>query len=124
MNKKVNYTKVVLDNLPENNPFKSKTLDQALSAWWVTGRTSDSLRLSEEGYQVFTYSDIAHYDFDYELEKANFPAATLKLGKKIKCPFYIGFHNRFYKSAYIRVYDSKVAMLITLYGTIKDYLNI
>lgn len=96
--------------------------------WWTTGRSSEGLRLSEEGKMAFDLAQIEHFDYSLFHEKIKkgdiaMGAFTVNLGKKIKCPFYIGLKTNQAKSAYIRIYDSKVAMMITLYGSFYEYFN-
>ena len=45
--------------------------------------------------------------------------------RKIDCPYFIGLNkNELGKSEpFIRLYDSKIAMLITLYGNIFEYMD-
>ena len=45
--------------------------------------------------------------------------------KKIKCPYYFGVNKNDMKEkeAYIRLYDSKIAMMVQLYGDIHSYLE-
>ena len=48
----------------------------------------------------------------------------LELNKKIKCPYYIVVKQEGKDSQpYIRLYDSKIAMLVELYGDMVSYLN-
>jgi hypothetical protein len=46
------------------------------------------------------------------------------LNKKIHCPYYVGVRldEKKKRHPYIRVYDHKIAMLMTLYGSINSYL--
>jgi hypothetical protein len=47
----------------------------------------------------------------------------MELNKKIKCPYYIGVSQKEKtKSFYIRIFDSKIAMMLGLYGNLQDYL--
>ena len=42
----------------------------------------------------------------------------------MKCPYYIGLNIKNNKKApFIRIYDNKIAMLVTLYGEIQNYLD-
>ena len=98
--------------------------------WWATGRTGTGLRLTEDGMEAFTLADIEHFDFPVfadkkfkGLKKEDLKKFTLNLGKKLKCPWYIGLKNQQAQSAYIRIYDSKIAMMITLYGSFLEYLE-
>jgi len=98
--------------------------------WWATGRTGTGLRLTEDGMEAFTKADLEYFDFPvfvndkYKgIKKEDLKKFTLNLGKKLKCPWYIGLKNQQAKSAYIRIYDSKIAMMITLYGGFLDYIE-
>ena len=47
-----------------------------------------------------------------------------ELNKKIKCPYYMGVNKDGKKSfPYIRFYDSKIAMMVSLYGNVNEYLD-
>jgi hypothetical protein len=43
--------------------------------------------------------------------------------QKIECPFYIDLKKKPFASQYIRLYDSKVAMMIGLYGSFLEYVK-
>lgn len=132
--RKEKITNIILDQLPNSSTFKTIPAEKTLMRWWVTGRTSNNLRLTDEGKQAFDLAEIEFYDFplftDQQLkdikakQKTIFEGSkfTVKL-KKVDCPFYIGMRTNQTKSAYIRVYDSKTAMLIGLYGSFTDYLE-
>lgn len=123
MKSKKKLTKIIYDNLPDDNLYKLIPIEKLVFRWWWTGRSTEGLRLSEEGMTVFSQLDIEYFDFDFPLSAEAHVFIGVTLGKKISCPYYIGFKNRLYKSAYIRIYDSKIAMLITLYGGLKDYIE-
>ena len=99
--------------------------------WWQGGRSSSSLRLSEEGFNAFTKAKIAYYEFPLFSNKTdisgilNNPSSyILSLSKKIKCPFYIMKLRKDAKTEpTIRIYDDKIAMLMTLYGSLQEYLD-
>jgi hypothetical protein len=120
---KLAITKAIYDNLPDDNPYKEVPIEKLVFRWWWTRRSTEGLRLNEEGMTVFSLLDLEYFDFDFPLSAEAHPYIGVTLGKKISCPYFIGFKNRLYKSAYIRIYDSKIAMLITLYGGVKDYLE-
>ena len=123
-NKKDLITSVIYNNLPESSTSKSLSLAKCQSVWWATRRTTDCLRLSDEGEQAFFNAEIEFYEFPLtKMDKQTYPQFIRKVSKVLDCPYYIGFKNKQYKSAYIKVYDSKVAMMITLYGNFKDYLE-
>jgi hypothetical protein len=130
--KKEKITQIILDQLPSSSTFKSIPLDKTLMRWFVTGRTSTNLRLTDEGKQAFDLAEIEFYEyplFTTEEYKKIVSKKDLKgtkftvMLRKMECPFYIGMKTNQTKSAYIRVYDSKVAMMIGLYGSFKEYLE-
>lgn len=128
MSKKVKITEVVKEALPNYSAYKNLDIQFLLFRWFQTGRQGDNLRLTEEGKNAFAEAEISFYDFPFDiksLSKKNVNAKeyTLLLGKKIKCPFYIGLKTSQAKSAYIRIYDSKIAMLISLYGTLNEFIE-
>jgi hypothetical protein len=45
--------------------------------------------------------------------------------KKIKCPYYLGVHQKKGEKGepFIRIYDHKTAMMLTLHGTLRDFLD-
>lgn len=129
--KKEAFTEVIVRELPIEY-FAGQTLEKIIFKLWVTGRTGKGLRLTEEGMKALYDAEIAHYDYNLNIQKvignpdkkkAN--EFTLNLDKKIKCPFYLGMmQTGKKKTPYIRIYDSKVAMMINLYGSIEDYLKL
>lgn len=129
MKNKEDITKAIVDILGIDISQPKNSLDDLIFKWWATGRTGSGLRLTEEGQKAFTDAEIEFYDFPLfnkgiDGMKANeFKSFTLKLGKRLNCPFYIGIKNQQVRSAYIRIYDSKIAMMIELYGTFTEYLN-
>ena len=125
MNKKFTITKIVLENLQHFDQYKNLSVNDILVRWWMTGRISTGLRLTDEGKTAFQLAEIEHYDFDIKLEKPFVPQNfILDLNKKIHCPYYIGV-NKIAKSMspYIRLYDNKIAMMLALYGNVKEYLE-
>ena len=135
MNKKT-ITEIVRKQLPTDHEDKNASLEDLLFKWWATGRTGTGLRLSDQGYMAFVIADIQEYNYTINpeafIEKLNSKASwdlTLKLGKIIKCPWFISMvtdkgtkaPSRF---LCVRIFDSKVAMMINLYGSLEDYLKL
>lgn len=117
-------------------PWKDQPADKLVFDWFVTGRAGEGLRLTDAGKVAFERAKIAHYDFDFTLpsdyRKLNaikivngWAKFTLVLDKKVKCPYYIGTKlvDKGKKETYIRFYDHKIAMLVTLYGDLESYLE-
>jgi len=99
------------------------TVNKLYKRFWFTGRSTKNMRLTDEGKNAFEMLDIEFFEFHLNTDTDRFNYHVINIGKKLKTPFWIGFKNRFYKSAYIRIYDSKIAMLINLYGSFAEYLD-
>ncbi len=119
MNDKIKITQIVYDLCKDE---LEGNIDRFYFEWWVTGRTGSNLRLTDQGKEVFELADLEFFDFSLSTDAKNFPKILLELGKKIKVPFYVGVKGH-PRSIYIRLYDSKLAMLITLYGDILTYIK-
>lgn len=120
-------TEIVLAELPDSavNIWKELSVDDVIFRWWQTGRGGSGLRLSEQGMQAFAMAELDHYAFPlgYKKAAADWETFLRNLTKKLACPFYIGVHHNSDGLPYIRLYDHKIAMLVTLYGTIAEYLD-
>lgn len=128
--KKEKITEIILSELPDHY-FEDRNLEKIIFKIWVTGRTGRGLRLTDEGMRALLAAQITHYDYNLDIQKVigtpdkkKVNEFTLQLDKKIKCPFYLGMtESGKKKQPYIRIYDSKVAMMINLYGSIDEYLK-
>ena len=118
---KIEITKAVLAQLPDEANTPLQTL---ITTWWAT-KSGDSLRLSNLGDQKFREAEIEFFDLPLHVKHDKWYRFIVDCGK-LKCPFYISV-NKKSKSAesepYIRLYDSKIAVLISLYGDIHSYLD-
>ena len=117
-------TEAVLADLPKNHILDS-TADQLMVRIWASGR-QDGLRLTEYGDFIFRMAEIEYYQCDFKLrEGVSDHAYLLEINKKIKCPYYLGVNKveGKKKQPYMRLYDSKIAMMIELYGDILTYLD-
>ena len=123
---KETITSAVVLQLPNTySDFNGIPVDKLLFKWWFTGR-SDVLRLTEFGDSMFRLAEIEFYTFDFHRRTdMSDHAYMLELTKKIKCPYYLGVNKSEDKKKipYIKLYDSKIAMLISLYGTLVEYLD-
>lgn len=127
LNQKIKITKIIKENLPSTSSYTNIDIEHLLFRWWATGRSGTGLRLSEEGKHAFTEAQIEYYDYPLLLENKKDLSKTeytLTLNKKLNCPFYVGYKTQNYKSAFVRIYDSKIAMVISLYGNLREYLQI
>lgn len=93
---------------------------------WMSGRQDRGMRLTDEGMVLFGKAELQHYDYplgdlkDYPLLKFR-----LDVSKHIDCPYYF-WQKQGPKSreAYIRVYDHKVATVLSLYGDLASFLQV
>lgn len=133
---KIEIVKVILSEAKDDPdfPWKDFPADKLVFEWFVTGRAGTGLRLTDSGSVAFDKAKISHYDFDFtspssqvnNIKSQNGLAKfTLMIDRKIKCPYYIGTKpfDRTRNQPYIRVYDHKIAMMITLYGDFQSYLD-
>ena len=113
--KKQTITEIIIKELPENY-FGSSDIEKIIFKIWYTGRTGTGLRLTEEGKKAFADANITYYEYLLDVSKLS--------DKKITCPFYLGIKELRKKQPYIVVYDSRVAMMINLYGSIAEFLEL
>lgn len=90
--------------------------------WFASLPSSDSLRLSDKGKHYFDLILGEYYDFTATQKTHSYTKALyyVCLGKNLDVPFYVATDKEIVT---IRIYDKKTAMLITLYGGIKDFLG-
>ena len=117
-------TKAIIEQLPNSNI----DLEKAMRTFWLDIRNEGGLRLSDAGDRTFIVADIESFEFPFRLKKItdkepiySYQNLMLDLSLKVPCPYYIGRHKP--TEPYIRVYDSKIAMMINLYGDIYEYLR-
>lgn len=107
----------------KNLLYKNKTTNDLFREWWATGR-QNGFRLTEQGVQAFELAEIEYYEHTFGQEKnKSFNSFILEVNKKIHCPYYIGVNNYKDNRYYIRLYDSKISMMLNIYGNLRDYLN-
>lgn len=93
--------------------------------WWMTGR-QEGLRLTDIGDVTFQLAEIENFTYNVaRIPEGSWYTFLLELNRKIKCPYYLGVNKLADKKnePFIRLYDSKIAMLVSLYGTLNDYLE-
>lgn len=117
-------TEAVLAEIPKSHRiYHSLPIDDVIFKWWQTGR-QEGLRLTDEGVTAFQLANIEFYDYEFSQDGQSYHNFILDLNKKIKCPYYLGANKKgSNKLFYIRLYDSKIAMMLNLYGNLKEYLN-
>lgn len=123
--KKQIITEAVLDQL--HDPEISA--DKAISQWWFT-KSSAGLRLTPFGDRAFRQAKIEFFDLPLTRKKTptSWYSFIMETNNKLSCPYYLGVNEKkekenTNKEPYIRLYDSKIAMLMSLYGDIYSYLE-
>lgn len=116
-------TEAVLAEIPKSHRiYHELPIEDVIFKWWQTGR-QEGLRLTDEGVTAFELAQIEFYDYEFKQDGQSYHSFVLELNKKIKCPYYIGVNKKSKeKSFYIRLYDSKIAMMLGLYGNLQEYL--
>jgi hypothetical protein len=130
---KEEITKAVLKEIPEGIVPSNIPIGDVVFKIWLTGRGGQGLRLSDEGLKLFDLAKLEYYDFELGLNPKTMhkkrivaPEAFIQeIIKKIKCPYYLGVHKTRTRKGepFIRVYDHKTAMMITMYGNLREYLD-
>ena len=118
-------TVAVAKELPDELREERETpVDNLMFKWWQTGR-QDGLRLTDYGDLAFRMAEIEFYQYGLKPQPAStYHAWLMELTEKIKCPYYIGVNKDGKKSKpFIRFYDSKIAMMVSLYGNVNEYLD-
>ena len=116
---KQQLTEAILKEIPKSHRiYHEIPIDDVMFQWWYTVRL-DGLRLTDYGVTAFQLADIEFYDHEFEQKDKNHHKLLLECAKKIKCPYYLGVNKRDKQhSFYIRLFDSKIAMMLGLYGTL------
>jgi len=99
---------------------ESITLEKALIEWWHDARPDSNWRLSWAGFvDLVDTLDLETWEFDFEKSDIS-PYMLLKLARNMTTPYYI-VDNR--KHTKIWVLDSKVAVMINLYGKVENWIK-
>ena len=121
-NKRI-ITEAILAELPTID----KPIDKIMFEWWMSGSAGEGLRLTPLGDTYFREANIEYYQCDIKLVGTSYYGFMVELSKKIKCPYFLGaskiVDSDTRQKPFIRLYDSKIAMMMTLYGDIQSYLD-
>ena len=117
-------TGAVVKQMPDG--WTDWTTEEAMKKWWQTGSRGDSLRLTEIGDVAFRLGEIEFYEYEFTAKiEGSYHNYILDLSRKIKCPYYLGVTKSEGKKnrPHIRLYDSKIAIMVSFYGNIDSYLK-
>ena len=100
------------------------TFENAMKKWWQNPRRDVGLRLSPMGDHEFQAAGMEYSDHVIKKMGKSYYGFVIDLSKKIKCPYYIDVSKSDTGNVpYIRLYDSRIAMMLTLYGDLESYLD-
>jgi hypothetical protein len=121
-------TELVLKQIPPRYNYDLDgryTAGDVLGKWWYTGR-GKGLRLTEEGARAFSLAEIEYYEYHIGLSEFIFKGPKtyyfkflIDLNNKIACPYFLVLNT----IPTIRLYDSRIAVMVSLYGNLKEYLE-
>jgi hypothetical protein len=114
---KAAITKKVL-SIIRDGQYTQSDVELALFKWWSNIRTNGGLKLTDQGHRAFNDADLEHFGYPFGKWSTSL---LLKFDRYMPCPYYIGHivPNKWH----VQIYDSRVAMLIGLHGTIIDYVD-
>jgi hypothetical protein len=109
-------TKRLIELLPEDHKI---ILEEAMVLWYTNIRNNGGFRLTQNGYQAMKILALESWsvlltDIKITMDKN----LLLALDRKLTYPYFID-----YKKKEIVFYSSKEAMMATMYGSIKNWLD-
>jgi len=98
------------------------TVDQAMRTWWFNIRKNGGMRLTGPGHQTFV-QDLAlkHYEYAIDNPMLFNQQTILDLDRKMQMPYYISASKGIPKK--IVFFGSKEAVMVNLYGNLKQFLD-
>ena len=95
-------------------------VEQAMQQWWMNFRTGGGLRLTDQGFKIFTtVLDLEQWQFEVP-EPVVVPRNLILLDKKMTCPYYLRRHRR---DHWLHMFGDREAMVATLYGDVERFLQ-
>jgi len=123
---------------PSAQGTNEMTIDDLVGGWFLTPNR-EGMRLTTSGNAAFAAANLECFVFTIEshfhVGWVGWYGRLLDMSKKIKCPYFLGMKKNSWSSTkvlggtvsqetpHIRIYDSKIAMMIGLYGNMKEYLE-
>lgn len=104
-----------------NPDYTEDDLYNANIIWWKNIRSTGGFGLTYSGSQAFEKAEIEFQEFD-DGASSHMGNMTLSLllDAKMVTPYYFYSHDNRRK---VKIYDGRVAMIITLYETVSDYIK-
>jgi hypothetical protein len=109
-------TKRLIELLPEDHRL---SIEEAMILWYTNIRNNGGFRLTQNGFQVMKILGLESWsvpltDIKITMDKN----LLLALDRKLTWPYFID-----YKKKEIIFYSSKEAVMATMYGSIKNWLD-
>jgi hypothetical protein len=125
MTKRKTLKQTITEAVMAELKIEDKPVDKVMFEWWMSANAGDGLRLTPAGDKALRQAEIEFYQCEIKIIGSAYYAFMVELSKKIKCPYFLGTEKIEGGKAtpYIRLYDSKIAMMMTLYGDIRSYLD-
>lgn len=125
MSERKSNKRIITEAVLAELPAISKPIEKVMFEWWMSGNSGEGLRLTPAGDKAFRDAEIEFYQSEIKLIGSSYYGFMVELSKKIKCPYFLGTEKVENGGAkpYIRLYDSKIAMMMTLYGDLRSYLD-
>ena len=108
-----NLTERLVALLPDSEKI---TVDKAMLAWWKNFRDSGGYRLTADGYAIM--AGVLEFEHWRVASPANLKM-LVELDKKLTSPYYFDA-----KKKELILFGSREAMMATLHGDIKRYLEL
>ena len=113
---KSKLTKRLIELLPEDHRI---TLEEAMLHWYTNIRNNGGFRLTVFGYQAMKILGLESWSVELtDIKITMDKTMLLDLDRKLTYPYFID-----YKKKVIIFYSSKEAMMATMYGSIKNWLD-
>lgn len=113
---KSKLTKRLIELLPEDHKI---SLDEAMLHWYTNIRNNGGFRLTVFGYQAMKILGLESWSVELtDIKITMDKTMLLDLDRKLTYPYFID-----YKKKTIIFYSSKEAMMATMYGSIKNWLD-
>lgn len=113
---KSKLTKRLIELLPEDHRI---TLEEAMLHWYTNIRNNGGFRLTVFGYQAMKILGLESWSVELtDIKITMDKTMLLDLDRKLTYPYFIDYKNKV-----IIFYSSKEAMMATMYGSIKNWLD-
>lgn len=98
--------------------YSERQLEHSVATWWKNKRASGGLALTHKGDESFRLAGLEYFDISCPKQLLWQSDKLLKLDNYFVSPYYL-----IYPKNLIRVYDSRISILIGLHGDIVSYID-